>query len=76
MSPDRVQQFGGTPVTEVECYFRALEHLNAAINCLRGLAHHRKDTRWVGLAKVVEGVIAAAKRGITKGGPRITTWRQ
>lgn len=39
---------------ELELYRRVMFHLREAQNCVKGLAQHRSDARWLGIAQGLE----------------------
>jgi hypothetical protein len=68
---ETVSQFTGTPMNERECYARALEHLQAANNCFRGLAQLRGDMSWLKVVRVLDQVIDNVRKLMTRGGSRL-----
>lgn len=68
MQRNTVQQFSGTPMTEPECFARAMDHMQSAINCFRGLAVMRRDMKWLIAVRNMEKMIDQVKAEINKGG--------
>ena len=65
------QLISGTPLSERELYARYLDLNGQMINVVRGMAASRKDSRWLHLARIHDGIADEVKKLIDKGGPRI-----
>lgn len=68
---NQTTQFTHTPQTEPELYARAIDHLQAACNCFRGLAQMRKDMRWLMVVRAMDEMIDRVRRLMSRGGPRL-----
>lgn len=68
MPREVVQEFSGTPMTERECFARMIDHLNAAMNCARGLAQLRRDMKWLIAVRNLEHIQDQVRQEIHKGG--------
>jgi hypothetical protein len=73
----------GTPMSERECFHRALYHLNGLKACMSGLANSRKDMRWLIPVRICNQIEDSIKKLIDRGGPRVVwlpgmpdSWRQ
>ena len=64
----REQRFSGTPMTEVECFTRAIDHLQSASNCFRGLAQLRGDMRWLLPVRIMDQMVDKIKVMMVKPG--------
>jgi hypothetical protein len=62
---------GGTPLSERDCYVRAIYHVQGLKKCLEGLAVNRMDSRWLMCVRIMDRIEDHIKRLIDKGGPRI-----
>lgn len=47
---------GGRPMTETECYSHLVEALNNASQAAKGLAHLRKQMRWLAVAGCLQEI--------------------
>lgn len=66
MSDIQGQRHTGTPMTERDCFQRAIFHLSGLRDCLRGLALLRGDQRWLLPARVTEQLEDNIKRMMTR----------
>lgn len=54
------QIVAGSPMTERECYMWLVNNLGEARDAARGLAHLRKDMRWLAVSGIFDEVKAKA----------------
>ena len=65
------QRITGTPLSERECFQRAIEGLSDASHALRGMAALRKDARWLIPVRILDQVIDRIRRLKDQGGARV-----
>lgn len=65
------QMQSGSPMSERDCYQRALFHLNGLRTSLRGLVAARRDMRWLLIVRILDQIEDNIRKLMVKGGSRI-----